>query len=108
MISKSTVTLAHLKIVKAEETRLLLEVHGFENPIPLELTKYDGGVVVHIPWHAKEELGDPDFQALKTLLRPVYEGRIGTRTEASPAFRRAAAARAEREPANLLTHAPTA
>lgn len=89
------VTMADLRILSATADKLTVEVNGSEKPLNLTVRAYENGVVIEVPWYAKDKLGSPGYQALKALTRSHYSGSIGTRTETDPQFRRAAAARAE-------------
>src|SRR5690606_3416615 len=89
------ITMADLRIVGASPERLTVELRGSEKPLNLSVRTSEGGVVIEIPWYAKDKLGSPGYEALKASARAHYSGAIGTRTETDPAFRRAADARNE-------------
>lgn len=91
-----TVTLKDLRIISSEPRALTVQATGWNRPIRCEVTPYADGVVIQIPWVHRERLGSPDYTALKQMLRRLYSGLIGTRTETDPKFRRAAEAREEK------------
>lgn len=97
------VTTKNIEVLEVTDSKLKLSVSNVESPTTLEVTSYDNGVVLQIPWHYQEELGAPKFEALKLVVRSHYKGSIETRTEEDPRFRRAATARAESSQSRRLT-----
>lgn len=95
MFATTSVTMADLKLISAESNSLMLAVKSSERPISLIVTPYERGIVVQIPWWAKDKLGSPGYEALRAALRSHYRGSIQTRTETDPKFKRAAMARGE-------------
>ena len=94
----SSVTMAQLKVVSKTESEILIAMTTTENPVRIPVRSYESGVILQIPWCYRSQLGEPNYEALKRIVRTHFDGLIQTRTQTDPRFARAAKARASSEP----------